>query len=104
MVFLAPNIIFIGQLEKDIGRRAIWGFLFVKKKSEALNTLLCVDKIKFYGRYPDLEPKYQKSETCWMIHSLFDLVELRCEDFVDFHNLQDLSLEMSPNTIVAVCD
>ena len=29
LVFLAPNIIFIGQLEKDIGRRAINVLLFL---------------------------------------------------------------------------
>ena len=30
-----------------------------------------------------------------MIRSLFNTVDLCCEDFVDFHDLQDLSLGMS---------
>ena len=34
-------------------------------------------------------------ETCRMIRSLFSTVDLCCEGFVDFHDLQDLSLGMS---------
>ena len=51
---------------------------------------------EFYGRYPDLVEKYQKSVKD-MLNDSFPLntVDLCCEGFVDFHDLQDLSLGMS---------
>ena len=51
---------------------------------------------KFYGRYPDLVEKYQKSVEDMLNNSFpFNTVDLCCEGFVDFHDLQDLSLGMS---------
>ena len=52
-----------------------------------------------YGRYPDLVAKYQKSVR-EMLNDSFPfnrslLIHLCCEGFVDFRDLQDLSLEMS---------
>ena len=55
---------------------------------------------KFYGRYPDLVAKYQKSVRD-MLNDLFpfNTVDLCgegcCDGFVHFHDLQDLSLGMS---------
>ena len=52
---------------------------------------------KFYGRYPDLVAKYQKSVRD-MLYDWFPFyytVDLCCEDFVDSHDLQDLSLGIS---------
>ena len=43
---------------------------------------------KFYGMYPDLVAKYQKSDRD-MLNDLFrfNTVDLRCKDFVDFGDL-----------------
>ena len=50
----------------------------------------------FYGRYPDSVAKYQKSVTGMLNDSSpFNTVDFCCEGFVDFYDLQDLSLGMS---------
>ena len=52
---------------------------------------------KFYGRYPDSVANYQRSVR-EMLNDLFpflNTVDLCSEGFVDFHDLQDMSLGMS---------
>ena len=51
---------------------------------------------KFYDRYPDLVVKYQKSVRDVLRDSFpFNTVDSCCEGFVDFRDLQDLSLRVS---------
>ena len=51
---------------------------------------------KFYGRYPDLVAKYHLSVRDMLNASFpFNTVDLFCESFVNFRDLQDLSLGMS---------